>query len=357
MDVVNCLNNIVGIARDSVPCFSGSLDASFTTSESGRYVTDFEDGIPLTIPAKIEDCEQTDWEIISQAKELANRDFLTDFAGELGSFYRMRFDGSEDPIGDYSKSTGLYFERGNYHSIKISSKVSNPDLCYVVSQFRFWVGGSGDFNWYVFRNDSSTPIESGTVTAAAWSFQHMCTVTFNTPLELTTEEGYEYYFVYQSNNFYPVDTRFHCGCSGRLPAWTKYFEGRAAKVDDLATIFDTDHTHSTQSFGIQVVGYLKCNAFGFLCNEMDYVRNPWAAVLAKVLQLYTVRKIIQYILSDPAKINIYTTVLRDDMIKKIEDVNEKIASRMPYLVSEVPSAINNCYYCHNQFYQRKSIRV
>jgi len=356
MDIIACLQSVVGITDKECPCFpaseeEGAMDPA--ESLSGYFLDDSEDGIPLIFPASAKDCGDSDvFSIIENARTDALTDLITDFGATLQELTLPRHAEIISTVGEIKGKTNvpLAISMGVYVGVlKESRRIRGATER--IERIRIRVSGGLTNSTLYIRSDQDDYV-ADLITPIVFSASSgvMTTITLAEPvvLPLTDQFGnaITYAVFYERQTSGPYNYKLHCGCSTRpKPAWSRYAEIVGLSVDTITDIADYVSTPN-RSYGLVMDTRFSCKSLDWLCrpHDEDWVRLPYFRVFAKVIQLTTINKVIGYILNSP-KLNRYTLVKSEYLMGKRNHNRKEIAHRMAWLAQSIPADVVDCYQC------------
>lgn len=331
-------------------CFRQKVE--LTESLSGYYIDDMENGIELVIPQQSADCgDGSIWDIMARARKEGVRDFLTDFSAALQSYSEQGFFPFNGWIGDEKNNSWL-----NITSPYIGMRLSMKSFKGASMRFKSYVlhiNESRDVDVYLI-NRSGEILYSNTVTTVA-----------NTPLHTALDNHIDlpfsslgspetYYLIYDLGTSKPRNYKFNCGCggSGSKP-WEKYIQGEGIMMQEVGN--QTFGLASRHTNGLRIEVELMCNGMEWLCEQNDFILQPFARVMAKTLQLYQINKLIGSVLNS-TRINRFTLLSKEHLYGKRNHNRKEYEWRIAWLAANMPPNATSCFVCKTNI-RKGMIRV
>ena len=373
--MLDCLNNVIGLADTDCPCWDDSKPVDFTTlntSKSGLYIAQ-NNTIPINWANAGSDCTTGSvWDMLIQSRTQAIRKFLSDFLISVQTRKTERFAPFE-VIGDnyFKRASQL---KGDYASVWLEPyKIRGGKITIDSVQLAFWSGISGptnvDVNVYSSL-DFTTSL--GTATVTVNGNKEFFTGTFSTPLvidltDIRDDLNERIYFVYQvPTGAIPVQNSKEkgCGCNqSNLYRENPYLAlmNVGGAQDDVVENLGRPTQGSGYMNGLLIDTKWSCDYYSWLCElsrkpdvttSGDRLRLGMA--LADTLQAKSLMFLIDSILTS-GRINYYTMVLDPDMlINKHKYYSEIYNNGIDNLVYYMPSDVTDCLVCSNDKRVHKS---
>lgn len=358
-DAQECLKYAVGLVQVECSCL-GTIDAESKRSDSGYYLDDMEIGPPLQYPKAVGEYCDAFWAMMSRARADGIRDFLSAFIVMSGKHNRIKvspFDGSFVDEED----ANLVLSVGKSHLVvKYTPKSYVRGAVWEIKTVGIMMNLAGSYTLNVYKHtDLTTPFKTQAINQATDNVLEKVTLAEKWELPLWYDNRIQsYYFVYDRGVSSPWNIKFNCGCTNGTKPWERYLQAKGMQTDDV-TDLNTNSSSSSFSNGIYLHGSLTCDSFDWMCRDWNYKNNPFAAQMAKLIQLFTIRKLYALILNS-TKINRYTLLDKNNLVKRIALINKMIedprVGNLPYLVREIPKGVTGCWECTQRF-QKRSIFV
>ncbi len=344
--IPECLYDIVGLSRSACPCLDEKGEGIVIEGRSPYFLDDMEDGINLMMAQRSKDCgDGSIWDLMQRARIEGVNEFLTDFLALVQSRNALRYRNWSGQIGEKRKADNTL------------SKISAPWLGMKLTP-RAVVGGyltvtglglkvntTGAYEVFLYEDRNlTTPLASVTVaaTAGVQTIQALA-APLRVPLVDENRNPISYYVVYERGASKPYSTLFNCNCSGSAHGWETYLSGSSLTMadDDFSGLLTPSGGYTN---GAIMQGSLACETGDFLCNLTNFKSDPFARVVAKTIQFYSLNKLIGYILRS-SQINFYT-LLEKEPLHGARNHNRKEASdRLQWLAENIPFDATDCLSC------------
>jgi hypothetical protein len=251
MNLIDCLENVVGISESECECFvvpepeEGETAIDPTLSLSGLFIDDMEDGIPLIFPENARDCGDGNiFELIVRARKEAIIEFQTLFGTYLTDFQSPRYPDIISPMGEIEKKKNipLATDMSDFAGVHFESKRIRGAVMTVP---KVQVKTSTALTDSVFRilssvDDYQTSVIPEVTFSSSANVLSDIALPVPAYLPLTNEYGnaVHYAFMYERQGVLPFNFKLWCGCTSKpKPAWSKYGEPvgiHVASFDDIA---------------------------------------------------------------------------------------------------------------------------
>lgn len=366
---MNCLEKVVGLTEKECECLEGQLPEGAGSSVSGFYLDDLEDSIPLLIPQKTRDCgESSIWTLLERARKEGIRDFISDFHKFFYANNHIRLPAFKGRMGELSSNQKINTPDSHLGVIFKPKKILG--LRMVVRGFRTRTMNSDNTVSRITITNSEN-ITSHTIDQdIVFSKKHKTTnldIPIILPLADQNGEPINYTFTYDTNydeEIIPANSTCGCNC-GRSPEWSRFGE---VKGTFAATTDYEEFTERTKyNYGLQPIVEITCEGFDFICAPMDddssvslnneitdygsgkglYRSHPYFVTVAKLVQLYSINKVISSVLRSD-KINKFT-ILHDkkDLYARRSSNRKKIEGHIMWLAENTPHEFTDCYACRS----------
>lgn len=362
-DLQTCLKFAVGLSQRECPCFESGRPVDHDRSDSGYFIDSLDDGIPLAFPASVTDCgDGSIWDLLEQARIQGITEFHTGFLAGALRHADQSIVPSRGQIGDDKTNSGLYVTNP-VCGIVIKPKTMRG-AAMLLNAVHLTMNGTGPVEVKLYRSDNfSTALL--TINFSALNNQKV-THTLANPLSLPfvsdTGEPYKYYFVYErTGGIQPRDKVFNCGCGSVVKNWDGYVDAKGFTLAALGDLNDGVTGYDGFTYGIQLDASFSCDAAKWMCvNQFDYNVDAYSRVIAKVIQLYTINKLIGYILNSPA-INRFTVMPKEGIISRHTANQRQIESNMIWLgqnLAQYAGNMTDCFTCKaDNIFNKQAILV
>lgn len=346
-----CLKYAVGLSQNDCVCLESDRPADYNKSLSGYYLDDMMDSIPLSYPAEASECGHGDvWSLLEQARIQGINEFQTGFLANSLQFAGQSMVPVRTSIGD-DKITSVFSVSNPWCGIVIQPSRMLRGGAMNLYGFYATMGGNQTMELKIYRSDNfTTPILTQPFTSS--NSVKVYTPLMN-PLQLRLYDdvgrAYKYYFVYERlNGILPMNNVFDCGCASSNKLWRDYLVGKGFNTSALGNLNTIGDGNEVWTYGLQLDVNISCDSTQWICNSnLDFMTNPYARVMAKAIQLYSINKMISYLLSSTA-VNRITVMPKDGLIAKFNANQEQIATNMQWLgVNMINNAktMSDCFTC------------
>jgi hypothetical protein len=348
----SCLDTVVGLSATECSCFvDGDEPAGYNTSLSGLYLDDPEYGFPLKIPQSVQQCSENDlWARLEEARTLGIQQFITDLgANMIGGPMKTKTQPFTGYVGDDAHSLNL--SPSTYFALRLEPKI-----------FRGVVAKLTSITLYA-RNVEGQDVHVEVYDEAALTDQ-VPLFTFDIPITGnkgtytfdTTEQIWDFqseanqerdlYLVINAGNYagiQPRNNKTRCSC-GKKEKWDQFFYANGLTSDTLEGLVDA--SESTYAYGFRLQLSVACGN-SWLCQQFDFVNDPWARVMAECIALYGMKKLAGMILTNPYPEK-YTMITREEIAFHRDRINTLLGQRMPWLAGNLPHYYQDCFACNDK---------
>src|SRR5690625_32345 len=350
-----CFSDVIGITERDCSCFEEKPN-DWNKSLSGLYIDDLAVGIPLKAVGAMKDCgDGSVWDLMDKARKSGVSHFLTDFVIAIEATNLKSFQGFTGAFGNYKKSHNRALNNLKKWAYVKFSPVRKKGVVWTINQLCVFFETDDPVEVFLYSSDDmSTEIDSWEIEPNAK--KETC-ITLDEPLVLPLEKNgraIDYYFVFDTDENKPRNIVFDCGCGGRSTLYD-YMYARGYSVDNIE---DMGHDKGGKEFinGIMPVGSIACNSTGWMCREWDYWYDPYARVIARTIQFYSIVEMAKMILNS-GRINFTTLTKQEHLLGKISHLKKKIEESMIYLVANIPKDVSDCIMCEHSRFQKQLISV
>lgn len=369
-DLQDCLKYAVGLSANDCECLQDENRPEFyNRSDSGYYLDDLEIAPPLQYPKAANATCQEFWALLEAARANGIRDFVTDFMAMSKQYNTLDMTPFDGAFADNQKiSIALAGITQQYLVSKYEPREYKRGATMEVRKVGLVTNTPGTYTISIYRSS-----DIGSTLPAPTTIRDI-DVTVTTPQKLATAEvpggvlqlplwkddrKESYYFVYSRGASIPYNMKYNCGCGTNTRTWERWIKGKGIKTNDITTLEDVQPTYSAYSYGIYVEGSLSCDSFDWLCRQWNYKTDAFARVMARLIQLYSVRK-LHTIMLNSQRVNAYTMISSEALVKRQAAITRMIQDptmgNMPWLFKNMPKGVTGCWTCPPTI-QRKSIRI
>ena len=352
---LDCVETVVGLSQKDCSCLGvDGQPVNYNTSLSGLFIDDIGEGIPLIIPNSTQDCgEQSIWSLLVKARDEALNDFYSQFLIMLTNpdFGQVRKQKDYDfQVGDLKKVSTTLSLTKTLAGVIFTSKNKDRGSVLRVNELCLYVNDAvaKTISIYKREDDQLTLVHTEAITPTAnrltcIPIDDSGTAYIDLPLVDRYGVSIEYFFLYDRGTSQPFDVKYSCGCGGHAPVWMKEFNFAAIETDTFAAATDAGR-NASYTYGLILKAELYCDATKFICDNLDFVKDSWGRIMAKTIQLMSIRNLIKYV-SFSTAVNRFTLLNKDTLIKRRAELTEEINYRMEYLAAEYPFTKSDCYIC------------
>lgn len=371
---MECLEKIIGLTPKECNCLTGTPPVGYNESISGFFIDDMEDSIPLIIPQTTKDCgENSIWTLLERAKKEGIRDFLSDFQKFFSANNQTNYPAFSGRLGELASNQkqkqtdinlGIIFTPKAIQGLKMTLRgfrTRSMQSNETVSR----VSITND------RNDTVHTINQDVSFSTKAKTTHLDKPLI---LPLIDKSGSPIRYTFTYDRFYdeeiiPANSQCDCNCS-RTRGFERFGELRGTYSNNLA--FDSLSSRTVHNYGLQPVVEITCEGYDFLCAPMNdaesdhifqdlsssgsnlYQSHPYFVTVAKLVQLYSIQKLISSVLRSN-QINKFT-ILHDkkDLYKRRSSNQKKIEGHMIWLAENTPGEFVDCYSCRSTQRIRKT---
>jgi len=365
-----CLKYSVGLSKNKCTCLGLADDANEWTeilrSDSGYYLDDLELSPSLQMPKASLECIDF-WTMMAEAREQGIRDFATDFMAKSKIYTSVKMSPYDGVFTDKEKvNQALTGINKTYLVAKYKPLRYVPGAIWEVRKLGLVLNLPGTYTLNIYssadlynENIVPTPIQTQAITVATAGVITEVDVEYDLPL---WDDGYKklsYYIAYDRQGAKPYNIKFNCGCTNGTRPWEQHMKGDGIQTDDVATLENVSQGLSDFSYGIYVSGSLTCDGFDWLCRDWNYKTDSFGRVMARLIQLYSIRKLHALILNS-RKINAYTLLKPESLVKRITGITamieDPIQGGMPFLYNNIPFDATGCWECNTDMEKKRLTR-
>jgi len=364
MELIECLKYSVGLSQVPCECLTDPPEES-DRSDSGYYLDDMEIAPPLQFPKAATDCEEF-WTMMERARADGIRDFITDFLIHSRTTTTLKLTPFDGYFMDWEKInlvlTGINqqylvsrFEpirliRGGVLEVRKVGLILNTAGTYTVNIYRSIDLYSEAVTLTPYKTIQVTVTTPGVMAEASVPMDPDQGV-WKLPL-WDGDRRVTYFFVYDPVGAKPYNVKFDCGCTGGLKPWQKHLYAKGLQVNDVKKLVVETQSLSDFSYGLAISGSLTCDGMDWMCRNWNYKTDSFGRVMARLIQLYSIRKLHALILNS-RRINAYTLLKPESLQQRIIGISQMIADpiqgNMPYLIRNIPRGVTGCWECESPF--------
>lgn len=341
MSVYNCLQNVIGLAREECPCVD-DFTADYAISESGLYVTELQ-GMSLKILNSLEGCEDL-WEKMIRARENAINTFKVDLMQELMKYKeptRKKFTGE---IG--GRGFTRVVSSSTYYGLRMFSDVRGGK--YILRGISIILNTTEAVNMLIY--DEYDLLHTIALTSSAGR-PHTTNIT---PIELPLDRNY-YFLISPAGS--PYNNKLTCGCGGyqwcfdpshpcyrrSRDGWTEWAMIGGVKGTDLSVRNDWDICKD--GMGIILHGNFVCNAMDAFCtDDSDFINDSVDTAIAWAVIYKTGELLTNYIM-DTESVSRYTLLGTGALNENRMYYNARYAIMMDYIAQNWDDDRDDCLKC------------
>lgn len=342
MEVLACLDGLVGVSDNPCPCFSDGRPATYNTSKSGRFLSDLLD--MRMMGAAGDGCgEGGVWTLGAKALRRAALGLQTN----LPQCWATRQTAKKRYIGNLSgiATTKPLDLPAGYAGIRIRPNANTPNGSMVLNGIGavFNAAGSDSVTVQIWGIEGllySIPLD----TAAGVLQQNTIT-----PIVLPFSNGadpQDYFIVYPVGSVKPMNNEQICGCQSNLKraveAWAKVEGVTGADLADRAE-WGCD---GKLAYGLVPDVEFRCDVTKAICSgELDGTTDPNTGVISEYIMYAGAADMIGSVLRSPDP-NVFTLHDGDTLNAMRQQYLAEANARMAGLCRSMDSG--DCFDCKNK---------
>lgn len=340
MAALDCLETLVGLAPESVSCFSDPEPSGFDTSASGYYIIDPEFGLKV-----IEACEVEGWAVLTRARSKGILQFKTDLSAALRTRYGSSISPFSGKIGQL-KSNGTQSAPDTYagQRYRLRRQIKGGKL--ILKTAFLGVNTTGSYSLSVTSNDplfvAPTPVA---VAATANQFGAGTTLSLiELPMwsDSCPYDYLEYYISYPVGAAVPLNNKISCGCGAGKEPWTKHFD--VSGFNGTTQTPSESGNFSSMAYGLVLDAYLSCGELDWLCELSEWGGDYMARAAARTLQFAQAVSAIDE-LAMTYKITVCTHYTQSELMSRRNFLAESYATNVKWIVANLPTGATGCFAC------------
>ena len=350
MSVNACYDFLLGYSRKSDACIADDWDDSYSISDSGLYIDELP-GMPQRFVASLGGNYDI-WEKMANAMENAINSFKIDLLAELYKYYepaRKRFYGD---VGYRTFTTTKISD--TYKGLRMYSDIIGGE--YVLSGFWLLMDTTETVTLEIY--DDYDLLYSYSLTSSAGKPKYNAITPIRLPLGDPTQQGYNYYFLFQSaGNVYNNKLTCNCGSykwcfNTEKPCyeysrdqWTNWGMVAGVTGDDL-TIRD-DWGTSREAYGLVLHGEFNCDTVGNICDEhTDWTGNELDFAKANAIWFKTGAFLSAYVM-DSEEVSRRTLLGTEQWANNMKYYNERYVAMIEFIAQNYEIGRNECLKCRD----------
>ncbi len=342
-DIFECLDGLVGLTDIECDCIEDERPEDWNESDSGLYLTDFEDGIPLnTLVFSTAKCfgGQTVWEVMQRALNQATKDFVRDLKASIYGAYDSNLQVFSGCVGK-QKVTGSLSISEDYTGATFEVKKAVKGACWTINEIGLGLNCNAEVEVLIYEaSNPSNILHTETIQAVAGEFvKHALSTPLQLPLQSDNCDKLKYVIAYDlPDGCDPLNSKFRC-CSDKF-AWEKYFNAKGFSSNDLSITGKC----TNYSNGLSVCGFLQCDGLKWICDLDEIQGYSVKDVISKTIQYRAVSKLISAI-CDSGNINFYTLLAPEKLIARQQGNNTMYVQNITWITQNLPLHLTDCFKC------------
>lgn len=333
MELIDCLKKAIGLSNRECDCLALETSEYSNESESLYFVDDVFDGANLLELNDSLQCDETVMAILDKARQRAINEFITNLNAEI-SVHNTHLPIMDRFFGNIEKATKLMLQDIDTAGMSIKGRPEKARSTMTIHNVGLKVNSSEVVNVRLDRNGTVLKTwEINAVNGAHIYNADSITVPLSDP---NTNELYEYRLVYDRGTIRPYETKIYC--CGMVGDWADF-----ANFKGITITGGTSTYHEKTMWGLTAKITIQCNQ-NWMCG-MDYMTDPWARTMAKVIQLMSIQNVYKYIINSN-EINRFTLMPPEAITTRMQELSDQIKIRMEkYLSVKLPNGALDCYAC------------
>jgi len=350
-NIMECLLDVVGLSQTVCPCSEPTKPTGANVSRSGYFITDQQDGIPITFANAATDCTTGGvWELLANARSEGVRQFVADLNIETGKYYTPLNTPYAGIIGKIEDSTAIVTEKSKaifeIKSRGIPATVKITGL-YVYST----VAGPLTVDLYSDTNPV-TPLVSQTWNVIiGWN-----NVKYTNPVYLDLNDETRgtvsrYFLVFDIASVgYARNNRTVCGCGGYNQDFLNYVEVSGWSAGSVyEAVAGTAINHGSVGMGLAIEASANCTFGNFICSlDFDqFVSSGLNWVIATTLKHKIVMNVATAIIQSQ-RVNQYTLYSLEVIYGKRNHAQSEYLKGLSYIAQNMPEGAMQCFKCRDE---------
>ena len=352
MSLTDCLSTLIGLSKTDCACFDSGKPVGANTSDSGYYLTDPVDGIPMKFIDAASDCEEGgSWEMLQNARTAAVTEFITDLNAAIGKYHKPKKRTFKGFIGDANENTTFSTSK-DFVGLRFQPYSFKGGIQQFLS-VSLNIDTNASVTVYLYKStDLTTAVTSATVSAVAntWvnvDFDSQEIIDLSSPF---CENTY-WYVVYElPAGAKPANNTMHCGCgsiNARSDRWPylAFVDAVGVQADSYATL-SSAKTDGKYTMGLRVEMVYTCSYDNWLCN-LDYTHfnaDDLQWQVAKTLQWAGIMYLGTLIINSD-NINRLTILGKPKVYGKRSHAEKEYQNAINYIAKNIPMDKLDCFEC------------
>lgn len=352
-----CYTNIFGLTQADCHCTEEGRPEGYNLSTSGLYL----DGLAAISSLNLAECDKTTWDIITQAREEAIKEFVVNSNALLADKYTLKRKPVNRAVLGQVKALETYTNTKNYAVVRVACAPVRGGVWTIKGLGGVFVG-TQTIPVTIYNNLGET---FGTYNLTATNGVHANTAqNIELPLHSKYLKQLEYYFVYSFNSqSLPKDTEISCGCGNvtltfntkapyyndidtkKAVPWTNYVMVGGTEINSLTELETLPDKVSNKMYGLTIESNFSCKVGEVLCeDELDFTGNPLALSMALAIRYLAGVKVANKVLSSSI-LTRENMIDREDWIANAETWKKEYEEHVNYIVNQASHTANDCFEC------------
>lgn len=344
MDVLECLDQLVGVSDADCPCFEDGRPSGYDESKSNLFIGDLVD---LRMMDAANSCEDgTVWDMGAKALRKAS----TNFQGNLLQCFADKHEARRSYIGHLAEITHTQQRKpsGVWAGIKI---VPHPDITSGEIEIMrlgtvFSTTGTGTVTVLVY--DQAELLQTITLdTSANDLHQNNLSPRITLPFRRDGIGHQAFYLLYEAGEApIPRNNELICSCNSgvknHIAQWAEV-SGVQGDDTDVRSEWNLDDQYA---FGLVPDVTFRCVGTDAICEgELDFASNPNAMTIAQHIQFAAAANLIGQILRSPDP-NVFTLHSSDELTALRKEYQGEANARLAGLCKTMHPG--SCFKCKNK---------
>jgi hypothetical protein len=355
-NIQDCLLTVVGLSDTQCPCADTGKPEGYGISQSGYFLTDQDEGVPVSFLGAAADCGTGGlWDMLARARQEGIRRTIADVSTLFGTYYNEKIPEFNGKIGKTDANSAVSGARGRA-VVQLKSKMVPATL--KLKGFSLYSNLSGDIVVnLVEASDITTVIATVTVTTVAGKWTP---AVFATPPKLdlydeNEQEGSKYYLTWliPSGDYPRANTAMCSTCPGAqhmlINGHVNYVETTGWSVNALSEMNNgTALSHGSRLMGISLDVSAACSFGNFFCGMSydTYNGKGFQWMLANAIKHAGVISLCQAFLDSP-NYNQFTLLSREQIYGKRSHSTAQFSALTKWIVQNMPPNATRCFECRD----------
>lgn len=346
MEVLECLQGLVGVSDTDCPCTETDRPEGYNESKSGLFLSDLID--LKMMGAAATDCGAGSiWAIGAKALNRASINFQNNLAQCWADKHKAR----KAYIGHLAEitHTKALSPSSTYAGMKIVPDPAIESGEIIIRGISTLFSTTGTDNLTVFIYDAVGLVTEVDLNTYANDLQHNnLSPVITLPFQRDGVSEQAFYLIYAvdpANK--PRNNELICGCRksvrDKIEAWAPHVSGITGNVIADRCDWGCDNEHA---YGLVPDVTMRCNVTDAICDgELDFGADPNAGTIAQHIQYAGAADLIGKVLrsSDPSVFTLHTN---DDLVAMRNQYLAEASARLQGLCKTMPPG--NCYTCKDR---------